>query len=230
MAEVDWFKEPDWQRSVNPHHLRAILERQGVKSSRKFRLAAVACCRCFWDCLPVEHQAAIDASERYADKLVAYADLYAIGTKCWAVLGNHQPQTRAAIDSTHRQALIGFQGVLYHLLRCAWGGPQFSEPRDPGYDAAWEENCRRLCQIIRDIFGNPFCPAVADPTWLSWNGGAVVALAKAMYEDRRFEEMPLLADALEEAGCTDESILSHCRGANQHVRGCWVLDLLLGKN
>jgi hypothetical protein len=68
--------------------------------------------------------------------------------------------------------------------------------------------------------------ADVDRSWLSWNGGLVAKLAHDLREGQRFAEVPVLGDALEEAGCTDEAILAHCRGP-LHVRGCWLLDLLL---
>ena len=70
---------------------------------------------------------------------------------------------------------------------------------------------------------------VIDGSWLSWNGGMVPKLAQAISQGRRWEDLPILADALREAGCTDQEILSHCRRAEGHVRGCWVVDLLLDK-
>jgi hypothetical protein len=84
--------------------------------------------------------------------------------------------------------------------------------------------------LLRDLFGNPFRPASIDPSWLTWNGGTVPRMAKAIYNDRRFGDLPILADALEEAGCTDAGILTHCRSEGPHVRGCWVVDLILGKS
>jgi hypothetical protein len=83
--------------------------------------------------------------------------------------------------------------------------------------------------LVRDIFGNPFRPVSVDPAWLRWNDGTAVAIARRVYDERRFEDLPILADALEEAGCTSGDILEHCRGPGPHVRGCWVVDLLLGK-
>ena len=68
-----------------------------------------------------------------------------------------------------------------------------------------------------------------DPAWLAWNGGTVRKLAEAIYDERAFDRLPVLADALEEAGCADEGVLRHCRGGGPHVRGCWVIDLILGK-
>jgi pSer/pThr/pTyr-binding forkhead associated (FHA) protein len=68
-----------------------------------------------------------------------------------------------------------------------------------------------------------------DPAWLRWNDGTVPRLAQAIYEERRFEAMPLLHDALLDAGCDNQDILYHCKEPGPHVRECWVLDILLGK-
>ena len=81
--------------------------------------------------------------------------------------------------------------------------------------------------LLRDILGNPFRPVAVDPDWLT---STVVALARQMYESRDFSPMPVLADALQAAGCDNEDILAHCRGPGPHVRGCWMVDLLLGKS
>jgi hypothetical protein len=79
---------------------------------------------------------------------------------------------------------------------------------------------------MRCIFGNPFRPVAFDPAWRTPN---VTAIAQTIYEDRRFEDMPILADALEEAGCTSADILDHCRQPGEHARGCWLVDLILEK-
>ncbi len=84
-------------------------------------------------------------------------------------------------------------------------------------------------ELLRDCLGNPFCPVSIDPAWLMWKEGAIRKLAQAIYDDRAFDRMPTLADALEEAGCDNANILEHCRSGGPHVRGCWVVDLLLGK-
>jgi hypothetical protein len=91
-------------------------------------------------------------------------------------------------------------------------------------------NSEKLEQLhlARDIFGNPFRLVVLDPRWQT---STAVGLAQTMYESREFGAMPILADALQDAGCEDDAILSHCRDAKQHhVRGCWVVDLVLGKS
>jgi hypothetical protein len=94
------------------------------------------------------------------------------------------------------------------------------------------------CALLRDIFGNPYYPTpTVDPFWLAWNNGTVRHLARAVYEERELPSgkmnsgrLAVLADALEEAGCGDDTILAHCRQAGTvHVRSCWVVDCLLGK-
>jgi hypothetical protein len=81
--------------------------------------------------------------------------------------------------------------------------------------------------LLRDIFGNPFRPVAFDPLWRT---STAVGLARTMFESRDFAAMPVLADALEEAGCDNADVLAHCRGPGPHVRGCWVVDLVLGKS
>jgi hypothetical protein len=83
------------------------------------------------------------------------------------------------------------------------------------------------CDLLRDIFGNPFRPVTPDPSWLT---PGVVALAAAIYDGREFHRMPNLADAMERAGCADARVLVHLRRPADHVRGCWALDLVLGKS
>ncbi|WP_239465732.1 hypothetical protein [Gemmata sp. SH-PL17] len=80
--------------------------------------------------------------------------------------------------------------------------------------------------MLRDIFGNPFRPVAFSSAWRT---PTVLALAAQVYESRDFSAVPILADALQDAGCDNADILDHCRGTGAHVRGCWVVDLVLGK-
>jgi hypothetical protein len=85
--------------------------------------------------------------------------------------------------------------------------------------------------LLRDIFGNPFHPPPAiHPAWLSSNDATIIELARTIYDQRDFHRLPRLGDALEEAGSIHADVLTHCRVAAPHVRGCWVVDLLLGKD
>jgi hypothetical protein len=84
-------------------------------------------------------------------------------------------------------------------------------------------------KLLRDIFGPlPFRSIAVDPAWRVWNDGTVVRIARASYDEQAFDRLPILADALEEAGCDDADILAHCRQHGPHIRGCWVVDLILG--
>jgi hypothetical protein len=95
-------------------------------------------------------------------------------------------------------------------------------------DALWSELYAQA-SLLRCLCGNPFRSVMAiDPAYLVWSDGIIRNLVQAIYDDRCFEDMPILADALEDAGCTNTDILAHCRGPGPHARGCWVLDLLLG--
>jgi hypothetical protein len=82
-------------------------------------------------------------------------------------------------------------------------------------------------ELLRHVIGNPFTPLAFDPHWRTRE---VMAIAQAAYEDRRWDDLPFAADALEEASCTDAAILSHLRGPGPHLRGCWPVDLILGLN
>jgi hypothetical protein len=83
-----------------------------------------------------------------------------------------------------------------------------------------------LDDLLKCVFGNPFRPIAFDPDWRT---STAVTLARQMYEGRDFAAMPILADALQDAGCDHPDVLAHCRGGGPHVRGCWVVDLVLGK-
>jgi hypothetical protein len=106
-----------------------------------------------------------------------------------------------------------------------------------GQPAAQLRSYDRLCTmraaaapLFRDLFGYPSRPAPSlAPSVLAYGGGTVPRLAAAIYEERAFDRLPVLADALEDAGCTDADILGHCRAGGEHVRGCWVVDLALRK-
>jgi hypothetical protein len=110
------------------------------------------------------------------------------------------------------------------------------QEREHAHTIAREKNAR--CDILRELFGNPFRPApVIDSAWLAWRRGVVRELALAAYEYRRLPEATLdparlaaLAEALEGAGCGDAELLSHLRSPGPHVRGCWAVDLVLGKS
>jgi hypothetical protein len=104
------------------------------------------------------------------------------------------------------------------------------------YYAAWAadeagraDERAEQARLFRDIFGGARRPAAPQAAWLRWNDGCVERMARHIYDEERFADLPILADALEDAGCDDPDVLGHCRAGGAHARGCWVLDLLLGK-
>ena len=130
---------------------------------------------------------------------------------------------RYAADALTENALetrIANRGLLERLFNLR-----------PQADDSLVEQCRtdeirRQIGLLHCIFGNPFRPATLDPARRT---ATVTSLAQAIYNERAFDRLPILADALEDAGCTSADVLSHCRSGGEHVRGCWVVDLVLGK-
>jgi hypothetical protein len=87
------------------------------------------------------------------------------------------------------------------------------------------DECRWQAKALHDIFGNPFSPIHLNPSWLT---STVHCLVSGIYSEKAFDRMPILADALQDAGCDNAEVLNHCRQPGEHVRGCWVVDLLMG--
>lgn len=188
------------------------------------------------------------------DKVEAYADGQATILEIEQVYKPHRfdasrlvgPTTSAAADEALADALLyllddpktAIEGVRYVTDAMGYVGAVKAGDLandDIDGDAVWgklsfqqakKAHERRLCGLIRDIFGNPYRPVAFDPKWRT---EAATGIALKMYDEKMFAAMPILADALEEAGCDSEAILSHCREPGTHVRGCWVVDSVLGK-
>ena len=144
----------------------------------------------------------------------------AVSKAAWAAVATtEEDPARASSRSLDAAVDAAAQG--------AWG--QHSEDQDQARAAA-HRAWMSWAPLIRCVFGNPFRPPLLQAAWLTWNDGCVRKLADGIYGDRRFEDLPVLADALEDAGCQDEAILTHCRSPMEHVRGCWVVDLILEKS
>jgi hypothetical protein len=131
---------------------------------------------------------------------------------------------RAAYTATIYGDIPGYYRVIETARLCAEAVVESS-----GQLTDWAAERAAQADLLRDLFGNRFRTMEVAPAWLVWNDGIIVHLARSILEDGRFEEIHILADALEEAGCSDQGILGHCRGPGPHVRGCWVVDIILGK-
>src|SRR4051812_20317008 len=216
MTEAEWRTFP---------YSEAMLKfLRGKASDRKMRLFSVACCRRIWNSLLNERsRQAVEIAERYADGAVTRIELSVAYTQAsdpsvWQFTGGLPAATAAALtagdgtyDGTPNTPLM-LEAVAANVIRVTDNIP-----------AEWAAQC----DLLRDIFGNPFRPVALDPAWRT---GDVLALARQMYESRDFGAMPILADALQDAGCDSDGILNHCRDVSaNHVRGCWVVDLVLDK-
>ncbi len=134
-------------------------------------------------------------------------------------------------DRRSRLPYYGASAAAYNVaIPLGWWGaaPAFRAPEEIARETVPDTGAEGAaqCVLLRDIFGNSFCPIVLEPAWLTWHGGLLVSMAQQMYDSLDFTDMPVLADALEEGGCQDQDILGHCRSGGEHARGCWVVDLV----
>jgi hypothetical protein len=216
--------EEEWVASLNSHAMLAALRGKG--SGRLWRLFAVACARVVEDRMrDGRSRQALEVAERFADGNATRTELQAARTRAeeaarqadydvWA----DEVRAQFSMDAAHR-AVLRASAAADAALACV------AEEIDVG---AINEGLR-LPDLIREVFGNPFRWTVVDPVWLAGSDGAARHLAHTIYDQRSFDLLPILADALEESGCADSMILEHLRGPGPHVRGCWVLDLVVGR-
>jgi hypothetical protein len=202
-----------------------MLSFSGMQSAgRKRRLFAVACCRRVADLLTDWSRRALDTAEAFADGLASDHQLRG-ASLCNAV---GQADRRKQYANVAAAAVCELGGYDYARDAATWtANTRAKNPSKPGKrDKHRKLECAAQAELVRDIFGNPFRPVTFSP---SWRTDTAVTLARTMYELRDFSAMPILADALQGAGCDSADILNHCRGSGPHVRGCWVVDLVLGK-
>jgi hypothetical protein len=222
--------EKEWLTFLNPlgmlEHLRR--SRGHRQTPRKFRLLACAFCRLHWSVLEPASKKAVEIGERFADgratedellpvRRAATADAAALRKAIFPPARASEMEPLNWADSAAATASPSAKVAVRHAV---WG-PLYLEERS--------DQRRRYAELLNHIIGNPFHPITINPGLLTWHGRLIVSMAQRMYDSRDFSAMPVLADALEEAGCQDQDILAHCRSEAVHVRGCWVLDLLLEK-
>jgi hypothetical protein len=131
----------------------------------------------------------------------------------------------AGVPDTLAAARLAASNAAVSMAR--WVSGPDGEDGEWGQAHAAEEAVQAA--LLRDIVGNPFRRVEVPERWLSWEGGTVVRLAQNIEAEQAFDRLPVLADALEDAGCANAEVLGHCRSAGPHVLGCWVVRLLLGK-
>jgi hypothetical protein len=218
--------EAEWLACDDPRPMLKWL--RGKASDRKRRLLAVGCCRRIWkDIRMATRRRAVEVAEQFADGTAGANDLRAALLRATAG-GRFDRASFAACwsasDKSRFVERVPFEAAKHVASRVAK-----SRSSARGRKARDEELSAQAA-LVRDVFGNPFRLVALGPAWPAWDGGTVPKLAQAIYDDRAFERLPVLADALEEAGCTNPDLLGHCRQPAEHVRGCWAVDLLLGKS
>jgi hypothetical protein len=225
--------EAEWSNCQDPTPLLHFLA--GKVSERKLRLLACACCRTAWSLLTdPRSREAVEVAERYADGAAGQRELTRARGQALIATGRgaRPPAAWAAYEAANNQAAATVANACAYVAsgraRAAWLSAETNQAAAWGVMQAIQIACEREeAELARDIVGNPFHPASLDPAWLEWAGGLVAQLAEGIYEERAFDRLPILGDALEEAGCDKEEVLSHCRLSGEHVRGCWVVDLIL---
>ncbi len=221
--------EAEWQVCADVQLLLASLG--GRAGERKLRLFACACVRQGWDALTSPAaRAAVEAAEGFADGRVARP-----------ALRRARLRVAQTLRDLYREAKGGRAGdspsyAEVYALQAVW---RVASERDyldavPQMRAAVRliapGGTADQADLLRDVLGPlPFRPVDVDPAWLAWNYGTVPAIARRIDHERAFHDLPILADALEDAGCQDPEWLEHCRGGGVHVRGCWVVDRLLNR-
>ena len=212
--------EQEWLRTIDPRSMLELLFAGNgmVKSAagrRKLRLLLCAFVRSAW---PNDRRrlvkACLDLAEQRAD---GQEDEQAVEQKAQKVISVFfQNLEDKALSSLH--GLLAMDGhyrflVLHETARLI-----------PEVPAA------RQCGLIRCVFGNPWHPTAIPPAVKKWREGTVVRVAEAIYEKRLWEDLPLLGDALDDAGLEDAAALEHCRRPGPHAKGCFVVDALLGRS
>jgi hypothetical protein len=220
-------KELDWLSSDDPDAMLAALG-EGL-SERKKRLFACACCRRVLSRIPDGRAcAALEVSEAFADGAATSEQLAAAYAVAWevyeAAMSSGEPEE--PFTEAVEQACGAALGDVAEVAQEARLDPALDDEPSAADRRFTRRERKAQADLIRDIFGGPPSPPAPPPGWLT---PAVLALARGIYEGRAFDRLPVLADALQDAGCEDERVLGHCRGPGPHVRGCWLVDCILGK-
>jgi len=202
--------EDEWLKCEEPRRAFGFLFRRG--SDRKWRLFACACCRTIWDRFPSpRNRELVAVVEDNPD-----ADF-------------NDPTLHAALRASSDVEREFSDDPVYWAAKYLGRGFYKIDAATSALVVTLRGGVAGATQVrlFRDIFGNPFRPVTADPAWLTSD---VLLLARGINQEKAFDRMPILADALQDAGCDNDEILNHCRAEGwEHVRGCWVIDLLLGR-
>jgi len=241
--------EREWQTGTHPAELLVAV--RGKVSYRKLRLFACGCCRRLSNENNRAGRRRLEITEKYADAAVA-EEMFLAAFPLPELTGDDRQSVRYVLMLATNglgwpdaeQPSWNYDEETQVLAPKSWEPGEYAEEstlrilprlvnaaafgkREKDYRATIEHESRVQAELVRDVVGNPFRQVIFDPAWRT---DTVVTLARQMYESRDFFPMPILADALQDAGCENEDVLTHCRARGPHVRGCWVVDGILGKS
>jgi len=213
--EAQRVTEAEWLASHDPD--RMLREVGPAASTRKLQLVMCACCRRVWKDIEGPYRIAVEVAEKC---LVGEATAGEFGPAAdnarmaWCL---HSPSNECSYGE-EAVAYLSFPDPLEGAISCA-------RLTLDSHRTTRSSEAAAQASLLRCNFGNPFRPTTDDPGWRS---ETVLALAAGIFADCAFDRMPILADALQDAGCEDKQLLAHCRSSGTHVGGCWVLDWVLG--
>jgi len=216
-------------------------------SDRKLRLFACTCYDRFRGLLtsPLA-QAAVEVAEQFAEGVATSEELQQAHVRLQEALDTLEARWQGSRGAERRTLEPKYYALVLALHLTRLQAPRAAyyasstayfvaaipvhriETCESSFSAIRAAEERAQADLLREIVGPlPFRPVRLDAAWLT---GTVVRVAEAIYAERCWGDMGVLGDALEEAGCTDEELLSHCRGPGPHTRACWLVDALLGKS
>jgi hypothetical protein len=220
----------DWPTTGDLNGMLLLLDRLRTPHTRlgrrRLRLFGCACVRRIWHLLERDaSRRAVEVAERFADGRATEEQLaaaYQAARPPLVMVAENDPGFLLATVTHCAHYTASPEDRARYIVWVAHG-VAFAETRS--YRPP-PEAFRPTCDLLREVFGDPFRPLNLSPAWLSWNRRAVPALAQAVHEEQAFDRLPILADLLEDAGGDNAELLGHLRGPGSHVRGCWALELL----
>ena len=239
--------EAEWRVCADPDQMLEILA--GTATDRKLRWFTSACCRRLWQHISAPcSRHVVELIEQVADGAPLEAGLAAASQEAMAFAESPEGSSSETVCSAAfmaADAVPHYPGelLIYVATRTVgtagntsyWSAREMTDPSD--YPVVMRDDLtgetHRVAEaaaqsaLLRDIFGNPFRPVAFEAAWRTSD---VMLLAQGIYDAKAFDRMPILADALQDAGCNNTDVLDHCRNSDApHVRGCWAVDLVLGK-
>ena len=221
--------EAEWLASNNINVMLASLINP---SQRKIRLFACACVRQIWHLLTDDRSRnAVQVAERYADDAATNSERIEAANAAYVAYANAANVAYAATNVAYAAYATAYAAADATTAARAAATAAYADVNGT-YVAANATNATNAAvqaSLLREIFGNPFRPSIIDPAWWQWDDGCIANMVLSAYKEECWDTLPIIADALEDAGCTSQPLLEHLRTPGCHVKGCWAVDALVGR-